>query len=441
MSRRFHSFVDICLPFLALSTIVIGCRPTPKEEKIVLRVANWGGAKEGNKYDQQVADLYREFERANPGVTIREENVPGDEYVPKMTLAFIAKAEPDVLMLDASSAAFFIDNQMVEDLSPRIAADRGFRLDDYFPNVMDIARRGSALYAIPQDFTPMVMYYNRRLFDAAHLPYPSGNWTFDNFRHLAKRLTIPAPAPDAPAKQYGFAFANWPPGWVMWLWNAGADHMSPDGKRAQGYLDSPASALAVSFLRDLIAVDRSSPSLGQAAAMGVDPFVNGQAAMTVSGHWSMIDYGNAPKDASGKPKIAWNDLGVVPLPHNTPKSQTVMYESGYALGRHGAHKDLAWKFIKYMTSRKVQEVYQSSGIAVCARRDVAEARSRLSRLERAFLPIIPTSRAPYGARIEGYAFVEEQMRKAMDGVLQSGKSPQDALHTAASKIDREFSKQ
>lgn len=421
-------------------TLVIGCKPSSEQGKVVLRVANWGGAKEGNKYDQQVAELYREFERENPGVTIREENVPGDEYVPKMTLAFIAKAEPDILMLDASSAALFIDNEMVDNLSPRIADDPGFKLADYYPNVVGIARRGAALYAIPQDFTPMVVYYNRRLFDAAHLPYPTPNWNFDQFRDLARRLTIPGDTTDSPAKQYGFSFANWPPGWVMWLWNNGANHMSPDGKRATSYLDSPASATAVGFLRNLVLVDHSAPSLGQAAAMGVDPFVNGQAAMTVSGHWSMIDYGNAPKDANGKPKIAWSDLGVVPLPHNQPQSQTVMYESGYALGKHGKQKDLAWKFIKYMTSRKVQEVYQSSGIAVCGRKDVAEARSRLSPLESAFLPIIPSARAPYGARIEGYAFVEEQMRKAMDSVLQSGKSPQDALHAAAGKIDREFLK-
>ena len=32
---------------------------------------------------------------------------------------------------------------------------------------VNIARRGDALYAIPLDFTPMVMYYNKRLFDAA----------------------------------------------------------------------------------------------------------------------------------------------------------------------------------------------------------------------------------------------------------------------------------
>jgi len=431
--------IAVCALVATLALALASCAPKGDEGRVVIRVANWGGAKEGNDYDKQVEKIYRDFERENPGVEIREENVPG-EYVAKVTLAFIAKAEPDIIMLDASSSALFINSGIVTDLTPLMDADTEFRLDDYFPNVAGIAQRGKALYAIPQDFTPMVVYYNKRLFDRAQVPYPTADWNFDRFREIAKKLTIPGDKPDDPAKQYGFTFTNWTPGWVMWLWNNGADNMSPAGLHAKGYLDSPSSSQAVGFLRELIADDKSAPSLSQSAALGVDLFSNGQAAMAISGHWSMIDYHNAPKGKDGKPKITWDDLGVVALPHNTPESQTVMYESGYAIGTHCRNKEAAWKFIKYMTSHRVQTVYQGSGIAVCARKDVAKERAAASPLEAQFLPIIPTARPPYGSRIEGYAFVEDQMQKAMDGVLQSGLAPKDALGKAAERIDREFLK-
>jgi multiple sugar transport system substrate-binding protein len=272
------------------------------------------------------------------------------------------------------------------------------------------------------------------------LPYPTADWNFAKFREVAKKLTIPGDKPGDPPKQYGFAFANWMPGWVMWLWNNGADHMSPDGKSASGYLDSPKSVEAVQFVADLVVQDPSAPTLSQAAAQGVDLFANGQAAMTVSGHWAMIGYKAAPKGPDGLPKITWDDLGVVAMPHNVPQSQTVMYESGYAIGAHCKHPEAAWKFIKYMTSHRIQAQYQTSGIAVCARKDVAEERAKTSALEAGFIPIIPSARPPYGSRIEGYAFVEAQGEKAMDSVLQSGRSPQEALTKAAKRIDREFAK-
>jgi multiple sugar transport system substrate-binding protein len=426
---------------IAIAAIVLlaGCAPEEKKGEIVLRIGNWGGAKEGNEFDLLVEKIYRDFEKENPGIVVKEESIPG-EYVPKVSLAFIAGVEPDILMLDASSSALFINSGIVTDLTPFVAKDQDFSLKDFYPNVVDITRRGNKLYAIPNDFTPMVVYYNKKLFEKAGVPYPKPGWTFEDFRRIAKALTIPGATKDDPPRQAGFSFTNWPAGWVMWIWNNGGDHMSPDGKHAVGYLDGPKSVEAVDFLRKLILEDRVAPSLSQAASLGVDLFANGEAAMTVSGHWSMVGYKAAPKGPDGKPKITWDDLGVVEMPHTIPQPQTVMYESGYAIGSHCKNKEAAWKFIKYMTSHRVQSLYQQSGIAVCGRIDVAEERAKTSPLEAQFIPIIPSARPPYGARIEGYEYVEDQMTKAMDSILKSGTPPQAALTDKAKRIDKEFLK-
>lgn len=419
---------------IVLAALLAGCAPPQGGPVTVLRLANWGGAGSDSEYDRLIQTIYREFEAANPGVKVRVENNP-DGYVQKMILSFVAKAEPDLMMLDASSAAIFINNGVLADLTPFIEKDPDFKLDDYFTNVVDIARRDKALYAIPLDFTPMVLYYNKRLFDAAGVPYPRAGWNFEEFLATAKRLTKPE------ANQYGFVFANWMPGWVMWLWNNGGEVLTEDGKRAGGVLDSDANVQTVTFLRDLIEKHKVAPTLSQAASFGVDPFANGQAAMTVSGHWSMIGYANAPKGPDGKPKITWQDLGVAPLPSNLPTSQTVMYESGYAMGRNSKNKELAWKFIKFMTSHGVQSRYQASGVAVCGRKDVAFERANEAgvAVEDQFIQLIEGCRAPWGARVEGYEFVEKTGAAAMDSVL-NGTDPREALRKAADRIDREFAK-
>ena len=428
-----YSQVRITHALLAAFALLtpLACAPSDAPGTIVLHVANWGGAKEGTEDDKRVEDIYREFERQNPDVRIQEESVPQD-YVAKMALAYVAKAQPDIMMLDLSSSALFINCGVVSDVSPLMQADKSFRQEDFFPNVFAAATRGDKVYAIPLDFTPMVMYYNKRMFDQAGVPYPKDDWDFAEFQALARKLTIKD-------KQYGFAFKNWPAGWVMWLWNAGGDHLKQDPPTATGYLDSRDCVKAVTFIKDLVA-EGSAPSISQAAAAGVDLFANGQAAMTISGHWDLMTYKNAPKDANGKPKITWGDIGVVPLPHEVPQSQTVMYESGYAITSQCKHKHLAWKFIRYMTSHDVQAKYQFSGIAVSARKDVAEERARASELEASFLPIIPSCRPPYGSKVEGYEFVEDQMTKAMDSVIQNSRDPYQALHKAAQAIDREFAK-
>jgi multiple sugar transport system substrate-binding protein len=145
---------------LLLLLALPGCESLPGGSggKIVLRLATWGGAAEEDDFTRTIHKLWREFEKENPGVEIREEKIPSSkDYVAKMLQSFVAETEPDVMSLDASSAAVFINNGVLTDLAPFIEKDREFDIDDYWPNVVDIARRGDKIFAIPGDFTPMVV--------------------------------------------------------------------------------------------------------------------------------------------------------------------------------------------------------------------------------------------------------------------------------------------
>lgn len=413
------------LPLLAGLT---ACDSGPN--RIVIRIADWGGAGDDSDFTRTLAAIRREFEVANPGVEIRTEHIPGSQaYVRKMLLNFIAGAEPEIMVLDASSAAVFINNGVLMDLKPLIDRDPEFKVGDYFENVVDIARRGDRIYAIPGDFTPMVMYFNKDLFDRFGVPYPKPGWTMDDFLATARALTREG--------KYGFKFTNWMPGWLPLAWNFGADVLDASGDRATGSFDGPKMVEAVDFFRSLIERDKVAPSLSAAAAQGYDPFLHGDAAMEVSGHWAMVGYSIPPVDSNGKPKISLDRIGVVELPTNLEKSVTVMYEAGFAIGRNCRHPEIAWKFIKHMTSYGVQKRYHATGIAVSARKDVARERA-VDERERAFLRIVPSARKPWGAVVEGYDNVEAEGQKMLDGVLKSGMPPLAALQKAAAAIDEDF---
>lgn len=409
---------------LAAALCLSSCTPGAQPNTTVLRIAAWGGAGDDSESARIEREVYAEFERQNPGVEIQLENIPGSQdYVRKVLLSFIAGAEPDVIRLDASSAAVFINNGALKDLTPYVTGEDGINLDDYFENVVNIARRDEELYAIPVDFTPLVVYYNRRLFDEAAVPYPSDNWTWDEFLAKAKRLRK--------GEQYGFTFTNWMPGWLPWVWNNGGDVLGPDGK-ATGTADSRATIEAISWLRDLITVHKVAPSLSQMAAEGAAPFANATAAMETSGHWNLVGLASAPK-------VKLDEIGIAPLPvsRHGRKPVTVIYESGWSIGRNCKNPDLAWKFIKYYTSQEVQRKIQQTGIGVCARKDIATERAIDAR-EQEFLRIIPSGREPWGARIEGYDYVESEGQKMMDGILKSGRDPARSLRDFARAVDRQL---
>jgi multiple sugar transport system substrate-binding protein len=409
-----------------------GCLADPGRR--VVRLANWGGAGDDSEFNRLAKALQAEFEAANPGLDLRVEGIPGSQdYVRKLLLSHISGAMPDVVTLDASSAAAFIDYGTLRDLREFADRDPEFDWNDFFPNVVDIARRGQAVYAVPVDFTPMVMYVNRRHFREAGLAVPEPGWSWDDFLEAALRLTREG--------RYGFDSPNWMPGWVTWLWNNGADVLDPLGRRATGWFDSPAAVEALRFLADLTLTHKVAPSLSQAAATGVDFFADGRAAMKVIGHWALVGL------AASK-QIDLEEIGVLPVPaRRGGPSVTVMYESGLAIGATSREPESAWKYVKFFTSSGVQSRYNASGIAVSARRDVEAAKlagpgasETARRRTEAFQAIVPTARPPWGSRVQGYDLVEAIGQKAMDAVLKNGVPVDEAAGAAAEEIDRELAR-
>ncbi|MEX2244127.1 MAG: sugar ABC transporter substrate-binding protein [Fimbriimonadaceae bacterium] len=420
---------------IAVAFVLFGCTGVDRN---VVRMADWGGAGDDSEFNRLINRVYAEFEEQNPGVDLRVEGTPDmPTYVTKMLLSHVAGTAPDVMRLDASSAAVFIENGVLLDLSSYIARDAEFSLDDYFPNVVDITRRGEAVYAIPVGFTPMVLYYNKDLFDASGVEYPDGTWTYAEFLDAARRLTT--------EDVYGFEFTNWMAMWILFLWNNGGDVLRADGSGATGAFDSPECIEAVQFLHDMVNVHKAAPTKSQTAAMGVNLFASGRAAMKIVGHWELIDY---VKDTA---TVRVDRIGIAPPPSNLSRPVTVMYESGLAVMKNCKNPDLAWELIKYLSGYDVQARYNATGIEVSALRRIAQeagdptktdALGRVvpAALERAFGDVVPLARGPWGARVERYNLVEPIGEKMMDRVLNQGVSPAVALRDAAREIDRELTK-
>ena len=274
----------------------------------------------------------------------------------------------------------------------------------------------------------MMVYYNKRLFDRAGVPYPRDGWTWDEFRSACQKLTVRPPGALHPA-QYGFQVENWMPGWIPWIWQNGGDVLTPDGRRAQGALDSAATTQALTFFAGLVR-DGLAPSLSQSQAQGANPFQSGLVAMEISGHWNLVGL-----KASETLKL--EDVGVVGLPQNK-KRITVLYESGYAITRRCPHPREAWEYAKFLSGPFVQRKKAELGIGISANRAIAESRRASSPLEPVFLDNVQYGIAPWGARVENYAQVEDIGKEMMEQILVGHTPVETAAHEAAQRIDAEL---
>lgn len=403
------------------------------QEKVTLRVTDWASMEEIPLTQEVLA----EFEKVHPEITVLYEPNPGRVYEEKILTALATGEPPDVFLLDSKLIPTFTNKKVLLDLAPFVR-ELGIDTTIWYPNVLAIARLGSALYAFPKGFSPIMVYYNKALFAKAGIPEPGPTWTWDDYRRSAQALTVDADGDGTP-DEYGTGMSNRFYYWIPWVWTGGGDVVSPDGDSASGYLNAPATIASLSFLIDLVRKDHVAPDLGswiQGEKTGITTalFANGKLAMMTDGHWRMPSLLRYMRQGA-------LEVGVAPLPaHPSGRKVNVVYESGWCVPVSAPHPRQAALLAAYLAGEEACRIRSRQWLEIPSVIAVAEenVRNDPSGMERAFVQEIPFCRQPWGSVIERFSQIEWTLQDAVDEVLVNGKPIAETMTAYAKRIDEEL---
>lgn len=410
---------------LIVGLFALGSCASSPSGKIRLRVVFWAGIEE-QKAEQKNIDA---FMKLNPEIQVSLESIP-DNYLEKLVTAFAAGKPPDVLLLDSVIIPKFLEADVLLDMRPLLEVEPQFDKQAYFPEVFNIAVRGEKIYALPKDFTPMVVYYNKRIFDEAGVPYPQSGWTWDEFLATAKALTRVMGNPQT--DRYGFLVAPYAYQNIFWLWQNGGDILSPDGTRATGYLNSPESIEAVRFYTDLVTRHRVAPDPTTRLALGGEIFQTGKVGMVVSGHWWIPSL-----KASRTQDFSLENIGIVGLPRRKARVTTI-YESGWAVAKLTKHPREAVRLALYLSQAEAQRRRAEIGLAIPAVKSVAEEIAQEFPLEKVFIEEVKFARAPWGTKISEWSVVEDLFQEGIERIILGYATAEESMHQTAKLIDAEL---
>ncbi len=214
----------------------------------VVTIQFWHGQQQSTA--RVLTQLVDEFNASHPDVKVEVSSggVTVDDMLPKVISSIAAGTYPDVVYLYGSWAANIAKSGKTVDLSDRLD-EPGFNWDDFWPASKSIVSPGGKVIGFPALIDNLSVVYNKKLFDDAGIPYPSADWTWDDFRQIAKELSDPA------NHTYG---VNYPVSGdldTVWrffpgLWQLGGQIVSDDNTQAlfnsQAGIDNltPASASA-----------------------------------------------------------------------------------------------------------------------------------------------------------------------------------------------------
>lgn len=407
--------------------LLLACADQPV---VTLRVSSWA-----DEMEQRIERRnLQAFERAHPGVRVVNDAISTQaEYREQVLTSIAAGAPPDVFLLDNIDVPNFAAQEVLLDLGP-FAAHVGLDTSAFEPAVRAIFTRDGKLYAFPKGYSPMVVVYNRRLFREAGLPLPTATWTWDEFLQAARALTRDTDG-DGRVDQWGTVFDRRVFLWIPWLWSGGGDVLCPDGRRASGCLDSPATERALGWYLDWVRRDSIVPrvmtlrrSLGDQFRL----FNSGRVAMLTTGHFWLPRFRPYVRDGR-------LEIGFAPIPHapGVPSS-TVVYASGWAVPASVSRRRLAVSLAGALADSAAQRTRVEQGLELSALRRLGREVAAADTLgwEQVFLEAMPTARVPWGSRVRGWREIENRLPQALDEVLLGGRPLHEALVAAARDIDR-----
>jgi multiple sugar transport system substrate-binding protein len=286
-----------------------------------------------------------------PGATVDLQVQPWNQYWDLLRTNVAGGDMPDVFNVSQDRFYFYASNDAILDLQPYLD-EAGVDTSVWGTGMIDPYRWGENddLYAAPVNWDTIAIYYNKDLFDAAGLEYPTADWTWNEFAEYAAALTDPA------NDVYGAAvYSEYQAGYPNWIAATGIPPVVGAG-RTQCTLTEPASLNALNFLKGLYD-EGYMPSVsimgGASADDAFNFWLSGRVAMVAGGSWKL-------PAALEQATFNWD---VVQLPRNpeTERSRSILHSVGYVASANSETPDLAANLILFLASDEGQRYFAEAG--------------------------------------------------------------------------------
>lgn len=327
----------------------------PAKEKIELRVVS---GQDTNEIEIRTK-IGKSFEETRDDVTVQMDIVSGDRAESQLTM-IAGGNPPDVLYLNDTFEYVFAHKGLLMDLDLYITRDN-FDFAPYLKEAVESNRYQGKMVAMPFEVSVIGVLYNKNLFDAANVPYPSGDikdtsWNWDSLVETAKKLTDPT------QNQFGFSMDAWMIPNLMLCYDqrylSNNKEITADTKAT---IDTEKTAAAFQYWLDMQDVHHVAPTAAMSQEIsGIDRFMSGKVAMYPFGRW--LNTFRTIKE------FEW-DVAPMPAPKDGHPA-SVLYILNYAIYSKSKKADMAWEFLKFINTKGPQTINVESGMAVAVLEEI-----------------------------------------------------------------------
>lgn len=327
-------------------------KPAGGEAKVSgeVRYAFWDSAQEA--YFQKCVE---EFNKIYPDVTVKLEASSWDEYWTKLEAGATGGSAADVFWLNGPNIAKYARGGVLLPIDERLKTS-AIKKENYPEALLNIYNIDGAQYAIPKDFDTIGVWYNKEIFDAAGVPYPTNDWTWSDMEEIAKQLT------KTDKSVYGISAQMRDQTGIYNTVFASGGYIVSDDKKTSGY-DKEETQAGVQLW---VSLQEAGVSPSQAALEETEDYVqflSGRIGM----HWNGSWYLSSVLDSDIKDKV-----GVVSVPSINGKKASVIHGLGNCILKSTKNPDAAWAWVEFLASEEANKLSAQMGAAIPAYKGTAQ---------------------------------------------------------------------
>lgn len=395
---------------IAMLAALTACgAPAPSSGKVTLTF--WNGYTGPDR--PALEGLVKKFNDTHPTIQIQMNIMTWDVLFQKLLPAYTSGNGPDLVAFDDAHIGRFAAKGVLAPLDDWFTPDHTANLVK--PAVDATVFKGKH-YAVPMTFTPILMYYNKKLFKDAGLDPDKPPATWQEWQGALKKLTKDTNGDGRP-EQYGTALPDHQTiqVWPILLWGNGGDLLT---------LNSPQSVQAVQQWSDLIVKDKISPT-GLGGADADKLFQTGKAATNITGPWMTTGF-----------KEAGLDFGVAMVPAGPAKGVTLAGASSFVLNAKAdqAKRTAANEWFTFWNSKESQIAWSNGSGFPGVRTDVTPDDTKANPYVAQFAAHSGQAQVLLPGQAEFRKIYEETFEPAIQKVTTGKAQVQPALDEAAKTI-------
>ncbi|MCX7918187.1 MAG: sugar ABC transporter substrate-binding protein [bacterium] len=343
--------VSVCI---VLFLVTCGSNRLSQQEKDSKVIITWMVGVDF--YKPMYEELISRFEQLYPNIQVEMMWVPGTQYQTKLKTLIAANQAPDIIYTGDVWVAYLLP--YLADITDYITRDAGeMDLEDIYPEILHACQWNGRFYFVPRWFNVSLLYYNKKIFREAGVPYPTSAWTWNDYITAAQKLT--KIGKDGKVEIWGSnIMTGWWGEWLIFVRQAGGEMFNETVTKCT--LDTQEAIQGIRFYYDKIYTYKISPKPGYGPDKG---FASNKLAMDYGGHTGLwLIYNKFPE-------LEW-DIEILP---KGPKTRTggELALDAVGMSKTTKHPEEVWQFLKFICSKESIRRHAQEGF-IPIRKSVAQ---------------------------------------------------------------------